>query len=131
MGLLDSIFKAVSTLSGGGSARLQDAATSDRTKNKPGVYLLILNGDVKKAGSAEIGIQKRMQQYYGLNKACGLNEYITESNRDQIRVKWQYCDRNQCLELESKLNDKYEKNNSMEWTRRRPRANTDTVRLEI
>ncbi len=131
MGFFESVIKSISNVSNIGSGSLSSAADSAQTRNDVGVYILILNGDVKKAGSAEIGIQKRMQQYYGLNRACGLNKYINDSNRDSIKVKWQYCSRNQCAELESKLNDKYEGNNSLEWSERRPRSKADTIQLKI
>lgn len=114
-----------------GEAPLSKAANPKLTDNRPGVYLLILYGDIKKAGKAEIGIQKRMQQYYDLNPFCGLNRYINETNRDFIEVRWQYCDSSQLDELESKLNDKYESSNSMAWSQRRPRSDSDTVDLRI
>jgi len=60
----------------------------------------------------------------------GLNEYINMSNRDRIKVKWQYCERKQCKELESKLFDKYGKEN-MEWAERRPHSTEHTVSLKI
>lgn len=131
MGVLDSIVKSVSGSSGVGFGSLKNASDPGKTSNDVGVYILIMNDDIKKAGSAEIGIQKRMQQYYGLNTVCGLNKFINESNRDDISVKWQYCNRNQCAELESKLNDKYEKQCSMEWSERRPRSRENTVKLII
>jgi len=131
MGFFDSLVKGVSAVAGIGGGSLRNAADSSKTENKPGVYLLMVGGDVKKVGSAEIGIQKRMQQYYGLNNACGLNNRINEENRDSISVKWQYCSTSQCDELESKLNDKYEANNSMEWSERRPRSTNNTVMLKI
>lgn len=131
MGFFDAFIKSGSNTAGVGSGSLKDAQDPAKTVNDPGVYILILNGEVKKVGSAEIGIQKRMQQYYGLNKACGLNTHINTSNRDLIKVKWQYCSRNKCEELESKLNDKYAKNHKMAWSDRRPRSNADTVELKI
>jgi hypothetical protein len=131
MGFFDSLIKGMASAGGTGSASLSQAAEPSRTDNRPGAYLLILDGDIKKAGSAEIGIQKRMQQYYDLNRSCGLNGKITTENRDRIRVKWQYCSKEQCNELESKLNDKYENSNSMEWSERRPHSSRDTVQLKI
>ncbi len=131
MGFFESIIKGASNAAGIGSSSLRDAADPAKTSNKPGVYLLIVNGDVKKAGSAEIGIQKRMQQYYNLNTACGLNRHINSGNRDSIRVKWQYCTSRQCEELESKLNDKYQRSHRMEWSERRPRSDANTVQLKI
>lgn len=131
MGFLDTFFKRVTQATGVGSGSLKNAKDPTETLNEPGVYILILDGDIKKAGSAEIGIQKRMQQYYDLNKACGLNKHINESNRDLIKVKWQYCSQNKCNELESKLNDKYENSHSMEWSDRRPRSSANTVELKI
>ncbi len=74
--------------------------------NVPGVYILRLNGVLLKVGSAEIGVRKRMQQYYGMNPYCGLPQ-ITKNNRDQITVEWQDCPAGKCIELESKLFRKY------------------------
>ena len=131
MGFLDSLMKNVSSAAGIGIGSLKDAADPSKTKNDSGVYILSLDGDIKKVGSAAIGIQKRMQQYYGMNASCGLNKYINQSNRDKIKVKWQYCNASDCEELESKLNDKYERSNSMVWSDRRPRSTRNTVQLKI
>lgn len=131
MGFLDSLMKNVSSAAGIGIGSLKDAADSSKTKNDIGVYILSLDGDVKKVGSAAIGVQKRMQQYYGMNASCGLNKYISQSNRDKIKVKWQYCSSSDCDELESKLNNKYEGSNSMAWSDRRPRSTKNTVQLKI
>lgn len=95
--------------------------------NIPGVYILRLNGQVMKVGSAEIGVQKRMQQYYGLNKSCGLAE-INESNRDLIHVTWQNCPKCKCNELESKLARKY---GMGPWAKRTPHSTDDTWKLLI
>lgn len=130
-GMVSSFVKSASKAANIGAGSLRDAANPDKTDNRPGVYILILDGDVKKAGRAEIGVQKRMQQYYGQNEACGLNHRINEENRDQIRVKWQYCKPNELDELESKLNDKYSDNNSMTWSERRPHSSRNTVPLKI
>ncbi|MBR6793623.1 MAG: hypothetical protein IKM48_04620 [Clostridia bacterium] len=73
-----------------------------------------------KVGSAKIGIQKRMQQYYDLNPHCGLNKHITQFNRDRITVSYQLCPDDACTELESKLFDKYAPLSSLPWTIRRP-----------
>lgn len=66
-----------------------------------------------------------------MNASCGINHHINESNRDSIKVKWQYCSSSECDELESKLNDKYENRNSMEWSERRPRSTKNSVVLKI
>lgn len=95
--------------------------------NVSGVYILRLNGQVMKVGSAEIGVQKRMQQYYGLNKSCGLNE-INAENRDQIWVTWQDCPKSKCNELESKLAKKY---GLGPWAKRTPHSAEDTWDLLI
>lgn len=97
------------------------------SRNVSGVYILYYNGVVKKVGSAEIGVSKRMGQYYNLNKYCGLKE-ITESNRDGVSVVWQDCPVSKCNELESKLFRKYGKG---EWAKRSPHSNDDTWTLLI
>lgn len=106
------------------SASLKTAATS---ANIPGVYIIYLNGQVMKVGSAEIGVQKRMQQYYGMNPYCGLPQ-INERNRDQITVKWQDCPISKCNELESKLARKY---GLGPWAKRTPHSMDDTWELLI
>jgi len=127
-GLVNIASKAVKNLPVGSSS-LKDSADPTKNSNRPGVYLLLMNGKVMKAGSAEIGVQKRMQQYYGLNPRCGLNKHINESNRDRISIKWQICNLSQCKELESKLFDKY--GDDLPWSERRPRVNSNTVKLLI
>ena len=131
MGFFDSIMKNLSAASPIGFGSLKSASESSEKGNKPGVYLLKLNGDIKKVGSAAIGVQKRMQQYYGLNSSCGLTGCINEENRDKIKVKWQSCSKRDCEELESKLNDKYEDSNSMEWSERRPHSSSNNAQLII
>ena len=106
------------------SASLKAAAA---TMNVPGVYIIYLNGQVMKVGSAEIGVQKRMQQYYGMNPYCGLPQ-INESNRDRISVRWQDCPVSKCNELESKLARKY---GLGPWAKRTPHSTDDTWELLI
>ncbi|MGN1419727.1 MAG: hypothetical protein ACI4W6_10390 [Acutalibacteraceae bacterium] len=101
--------------------------TASSAVNITGVYILKLNGQVMKVGSAEIGVQKRMQQYYGLNKSCGLAQ-INEHNRDLIQVIWQDCPRCKCNELESKLARKY---GMGPWAIRTPHSTDDTWKLLI
>lgn len=110
---------------------LKDAANPAITENYPGVYILKLNGTITKVGSAQIGIQKRMQQYYGLNKCCGLNQYIDERNRDRIIVTYQTCHPNECEELESKLFEKYGYVQAMPWAKRQPHKKSNNVQLLI
>lgn len=136
MGLFDSLMKGVSSVAkaasqaaGVGSGSLKDVADSSKNPNRPGVYILRMSGQVMKVGSAEIGIQKRMQQYYGLNTSCGLNKHINMNNRDRISVTWQACSVQKCRELESKLFDKYGDN--LPWAERRPHSSDDTVKLMI
>jgi len=105
-------------------------ANHNKFGNSPGVYILKLNGRIMKVGSAAIGVRMRMQQYYGLNQACGLN-YITEENRDRISVTFQYCSKEKCTELESKLFDKYGGIQNMPWADRRPNCSSDTTQLRI
>lgn len=105
-------------------ASLKNAASAI---NISGVYILYLNGRVMKVGSAEIGVQKRMQQYYAMNRYCGLPE-ITEENRNQITVKWQNCPVCKCNELESKLARKY---GLGPWAKRTPHSTDDTWELLI
>ena len=109
---------------------LKKAADASYNPNQPGVYILRMGRKIMKVGSAEIGVQKRMQQYYNLNTSCGLNEYITEENRNSIFVTWQVCPKEKCNELESKLFDKYS-NEEMPWARRRPHSSDDTWELLI
>lgn len=96
---------------------------------EPGVYILRLHGVVMKVGSAQIGIRKRMQQYYGQNACCGLNEKITPQNRDLITVDYQLCSAAFCPELESKLFDKYGAPGELPWACRRPHADTNAAVL--
>ena len=96
--------------------------------NCTGVYILWLYGQIMKCGSAEIGVAQRMNQYYNLNQACGLNKYINMKNRDQITVEWQDCPRGKCNELESKLFRKYGKG---PWAERAPHSTDDTWDLLI
>lgn len=84
-----------------------------------------------KVGSAKIGIQKRMQQYYGLNNHCGLNHHINNENRDMITIDYQTCHLSECPELESKLFDKYGPIAVLPWTERRPQIGSNTVSLLI
>ena len=110
---------------------LKSAADAFTNPNTPGVYILYLNGQIMKVGSAEIGVQKRMQQYYGLNSYCGLNKHINENNRDNITVTFQTCNSDQCNELESKLFDKYGSVSNMPWATRRPHSTQNTCQLLI
>ena len=113
------------------NVRLCDAAHPSLTLNAPGVYIIRLNGQIMKVGSAEIGIQKRMQQYYGMNSACGLNLYINAQNRDAVTVDYQYCDKQDCRELESKLFDKYGPIEVLPWAERRPYSTSNNAVLLI
>lgn len=97
------------------------------SSNKPGVYILRLNGVLLKVGSAEIGVRMRMQQYYDMNPYCGLKE-INLKNRDKITVDWQDCPKCKCNELESKLFRKYGKGI---WAQRSPHCVSDTWKLLI
>ena len=110
---------------------LEDAGNPGITPCHPGVYILRLDGAIMKVGSAQIGVQKRMQQYYGLNPYCGLNAYINENNRNRITVDYQLCNIAQCDELESKLFDKYGPMSAMPWAQRRPHSSADTCTLLI
>lgn len=101
--------------------------TAASSRNISGVYILRLNGQVMKVGSAQIGVQKRMQQYYGLNKSCGLAQ-INEHNRDLIQVTWQDCPQSKCNELESKLARKY---GMGPWATRTPHSTDNTWDLLI
>ncbi len=99
--------------------------------SEPGVYILHLRGRVMKVGSAEIGIQKRMQQYYSGNPWCGLNHCITEHNREQVTVTYQCCPAAACRELESKLFDKYGPVTVLPWAQRRPHCSDNKYVLQI
>ena len=110
---------------------LRDAANASLTPTGSGVYILYLNSQIMKVGSAKIGIQKRMQQYYGLNGYCGLNCRINTVNRDKITVSYQLCSASQCEELESKLFDKYGSPGALPWAQRRPHSSADTCTLYI
>lgn len=114
-----------------GTASLKAVGNPSNIRNEPGVYILKLRGKIMKVGSAEIGVQKRMQQYYGLNSSCGLNEYINEKNRENIFVTFQHCPKEKCEELESKLFDKYGDVENMPWAKRRPHCNQNTYPLKI
>lgn len=114
-----------------GTASLKAVGNSSNIRNEPGVYILKLHGKIMKVGSAEIGVQKRMQQYYGLNPSCGLNKHINDKNRDKIIVTFQHCPKEKCEELESKLFDKYGDVASMPWAERRPHCNQNTYPLKI
>ena len=105
-------------------ASLKNAAAG---ANVSGVYILYLNGKVMKVGSAEIGVQKRMQQYYGMNPSCGLPQ-ITPENRSSITAVWQDCPVCKCNELESKLSRKY---GLGPWAKRMPHSTDDTWKLLI
>ncbi len=110
---------------------LKDAACAGVGPSQSGVYILRLEGKVMKVGSAKIGIQKRMQQYYGLNAHCGLNKFITKANRDDIFVSYQTCLEDACEELETKLFNKYGPISVMPWAERRPNCNSDNYVLKI
>jgi hypothetical protein len=113
-----------------GNVALKEIANPLRYLNQPGVYILKIDGRIMKVGSAMIGVQKRMQQYYGMNQHCGLY-HINENNRDNIQVIFQHCPYDKCSELESKLFDKYGGVESMPWAVRRPHHNIDTYHLKI
>ncbi|MBE6738045.1 MAG: hypothetical protein IKB72_05050 [Ruminococcus sp.] len=110
---------------------LKNAAKSGIGPASSGVYILRLNGRVMKVGSAAIGIQKRMQQYYDLNPFCGLNRHINKENRDSISVTYQTCLPSACEELESKLFDKYGPIHLMPWATRRPNCTQNQYTLLI
>lgn len=110
---------------------LKDASDTSKTTNSPGVYILYRNGCIMKVGKAEIGIQKRMQQYYGCNSFCGLNCYINEQNRDSVTVTYQTCSKEECKELEAKLFSKYGGVAVMPWATRAPSLNSDMCKLLI
>ncbi len=115
----------------GRKVSLKDAATAGCGPLSPGVYVLYLNERVMKVGSAKIGIQKRMQQYYDRNPWCGLNKYITEDIVDQIKVSYQLCPSSACEELESKLFDKYGPMEMLPWAQRRPHNSKNLYVLYI
>ena len=114
-----------------GKCMLKDIASFQVLKYRDkGVYILRMCGAIMKVGSAKIGIKKRMQQYYNLNKWCGLNEFINYSNRNTIEVEFQTCSIFECRELETKLFDKYGINN-MPWAKRRPHSKNNRCKLLI
>ena len=110
---------------------LKEVAAAGVGPSSSGVYILSLNGRIMKVGSAKIGIQKRMQQYYGLNSHCGLNCHITSFNRDHILVTYQLCPEEACEELESKLFDKYGPISNLPWAKKRPHSPQNSHRLYI
>lgn len=110
---------------------LRDAATPGIGSSTSGVYILFLEGRIMKVGSAKIGIQKRMQQYFGLNPHCGLNCYITPANRERITVTYQLCPSDACEELESKLFDKYGPLSNLPWAEKRPHSTKNCYKLCI
>lgn len=95
-----------------------------------GVYVIYLDGSVKKCGRAAYGqgLHWRFQQYYSLqydNRArAGDYWSITPENRDRIQVSWQACPTSKCKELESKLFDRY---GSGDWAKRRPQYCSDNT----
>lgn len=92
--------------------------------SQPGVYILLLNGEVMKYGRAAYGqgIKWRFTQYYNLNydDKARQGDYwsVSPENRDLIVVSWQVCPVSKCKELEFKLFEKYGKG---PWGLRVPR----------
>lgn len=95
--------------------------------NRPGVYVLRLNGQVMKCGRASYdkgsscGVAWRLRQYYNLcyddRSRKGECWSVNSGNRDKITVSWQCCPVSKCHELEYKLFKKYGKG---PWAHRAP-----------
>lgn len=96
-------------------------------KPETGVYILKLDGQVKKCGRAAYsqGVRWRLNQYYNLKYDSKAQKgdcwSINEENRDRVMVTWQCCPVSMCKELEYKLFKKYGKG---EWGLRAPESCT-------
>ena len=114
----------------------RDVNLNTATRQAPsqeGVYIIYLDGEVMKCGTATYsqGLRWRFTQYYNLNyddKARSGNYWsVSPENRDRVKVSWQACPKRVCDELEYKLFRKYGKG---QWAKRAP-ANLATDEWEL
>lgn len=99
------------------------SSAMNRASNKPGVYILWLDGAAMKCGrsSQNGGVRKRLLEYYGLryDDRARAGDYwsVSPENREDVVVSWQCCPISKCHELEYKLFKKYGKG---PWALRAP-----------
>lgn len=105
----------------GGSASLRNAYLNKQAPRGPGCYKVYYNGQLMKVGKAGDGLRKRFSDYYrGASGGTAALKYITEDNRDQVRVTWVECSKSDCRRIETQWYDKAEANGEeMPWSDRK------------
>jgi hypothetical protein len=124
MGFWELVGKVVQTATNstiGGSASLKDAYLGEKAPQGPGCYKVYYHGQLMKVGKAVDGLRKRFSDYYrGQSGGTAGLKYITEDNRDQVRVSWLGCPSDKCRELETQWHDKARAaGEEMPWSERR------------
>ncbi|MFA7691642.1 MAG: hypothetical protein GX117_13210 [Candidatus Hydrogenedentes bacterium] len=121
MGFLDNLVKAASRSMGMGQASLKSAYLDEAAPTGPGVYQILYRGQLMKVGKAEDGLRKRFSDYYrGVKGGTAGLKYITEDNRDEVKVKWRECSRNDARKFETTLYDQaVQRGEEMPWSERR------------
>lgn len=106
---------------GMGRASLRAAYLDKKAPDTPGVYKVYYQNQLMKVGKAEGGLRKRFSDYYrgSAGGTAGL-KHITENNRDDIKVSWKLCKRNECRALEVQwYNEAISAGESLPWSERR------------
>jgi len=119
MGFFSSLLKSVAQVAG--SATLKGAYLDKKAPNMPGVYKVFYQGQLMKVGKASDGLRKRFSDYYrGRSGGTAGLKYITEENRDSIRVSWLVCPTSKTRALEEKWYDVAKDNGEeLPWSDRR------------
>jgi len=121
MGLFDKISSAISNTTGIGAATLKSAYLEKKAPLGPGVYRIIYKGQLMKVGKASDGLRKRFSDYYrGKNGGTAGLKYITESNRNDVKVSWKECTSSEARKLETLWYDQAKKRGEeLPWSDRR------------
>ncbi|WP_280770727.1 hypothetical protein [Salipaludibacillus daqingensis] len=115
MSLFKSIANAV--LSNVGVRMSLEEATKSAPR-RTGVYKLYLNGKLMKVGKAtrKEGIRWRMQQYWRGDSTAGKKHgRDIQDNRERISVQWVICSKDNCRELEIKLQNQVGGIDNLPW----------------
>lgn len=102
----------------GGTASLRAAYLEQKAPNTPGVYKVFYRRQLMKVGMAEIGLRKRLSDYYR-EEAGGTAalRYITSQNRDQVAVQWVVCPAESARRIELQWYDEAKaRGESMPWS---------------
>jgi len=86
-----------------------------------GVYRITYRGQLMKVGKASDGLRKRFSDYYrGVSGGTAGLKYITEENKDSVKVSWMECSGSKAREIETQWYDQAKsQGKELPWSDRR------------